>query len=126
MARKQQEDFDFEVTFYEKILERKPDFIEALMALGDLYTKKGRAADGLKIDQKLAQLRPDDSAVLYNLACSYSLVNNLEASLNTIKKAIEYGYDNLAYLERDNDLDNLRRDERFKEFFVGIKGKKDQ
>ena len=125
MTRNQQEDLDFEVRFYEKILERKPDFIEALMALGDLYTKKGRYVDGLKVDQKLAQLRPDDATVFYNLACSYSLVNNIDEALGTIKRAIEYGYDNFEYIERDNDLDNLRRDRRFKEYFLGVKNKKD-
>jgi len=115
------EDFDFEIKFYEGIIERKPDFIEALSALGDLYTKKGLFEQGLKIDQRLAALRPDNDLILYNLACSYSLTNNLDASLQTIKKAIECGYRDFRFLEKDNDLVNLRRDSRFQEFWTSLK-----
>lgn len=124
MARHREDNMDFEVRFYEKILERKPDFIEALMALGDLYTKQGRVEEGLKVDEKLAQLRPNDETVLYNLACSYSLVNNVDEALVNIKRAFDCGYDNFDYLERDNDLDNLRQDKRFKEYFSDVKNKK--
>lgn len=124
MARQREDNMDFEVRFYEKILERKPDFIEALMALGDIYTKQGRYEDGLKVDQRLAVLRPDDDTVFYNLACSYSLVNNVDEALVSIKRAVDCGYDNFDYLERDNDLDNLRRDKRFKEYFSDVKNQK--
>jgi len=124
MTSNQQDDIDFELHFYEKILEHKPDFIEALMVLGDLYTKKGRHIDGLQIDQKLARLRPKDPTVLYNLACSHSLVKNIDEALVVIKKAIEYGYDNIEYLERDDDLHNLRQDSRFREYLLGVKNKK--
>ncbi len=124
MRPRKEEDIDFEIHFYEKILGRKPDFIEALMALGDLYTKRGRYLDGLKVDQKLALLRPDDATIMYNLACSYSLINNLDEALTSIKRAVDCGYDNFEYLARDGDLDNLRQDSRFKEYLMGIKNKK--
>ena len=119
-----EEEMDFEVHFFESILKRKPDFIEALVALGDLYTKRGFFQKGLEIDQKLIQLRPGDPTILYNLACSYSLVNKIDQSLVTIKAAIERGYDDYAYLEWDGDLDNLRQDARFKEFLASLRNKK--
>ena len=42
---------DFEIRFYEGILEKKKDFIQALMALGNLYTAKGRYKEGLEVDR---------------------------------------------------------------------------
>ena len=115
---------DFELHFFESILKRKPDFIEALIAIGNLYTKRGFFQKGLEIDLKLAQLRPDDPMILYNLACSYSLLNHIDEALSTIKLAVEKGYDDIAYLEWDGDLNNLRQDNRFRQILSIIKNKK--
>lgn len=116
----QQEVLEFEIKFYEGILDKSPEFIEALTALGNLYTKAGNYKKGLTIDLKLLGLRPQDSIVLYNLACSYSLLNELDNALKFIKHAIECGYDNIDYLYADTDLDNLKNDPRFKEYMAKL------
>jgi len=116
-------EMDFEITFYEGLLEKKPAFVEALAALGDLYTKRGDYEKGLKIDLKLAHLKPHDPIILYNLACSYSLLNRIDAAFETIQKAVDCGYDNFPFLEKDKDLHNLREDNRFQQFMASIRGK---
>ena len=121
--RKLDKDADFEIRFYEGILQHAPEFIEALIALGDLYTRKGWYGKGLDLDRKLSSLRPEDPFILYNLACSYSLVNDIARSLATIKFAIRLGYDHLDYLEKDPDLVNLRQDQRFKDFIARLRKK---
>ena len=108
------EDLDFEISFYEKLLEKNPDFIHALIALGDAYTKKGRHREGLKIDQRLARLRPNDSNIYYNLACSYSLVKIADDCLEAIKKAVDLGYRDFAFMQKDPDLEFIRKDPRYK------------
>ena len=123
--KKLDKDADFEIQFYESILRNAPDFIEALIALGDLYTRRGWYAKGLDIDRKLSALRPEDPFILYNLACSYSLVNDIPRSLATIKFAIRLGYDHLDYLEKDPDLTNLRQDQRFKTFLARLRKKQE-
>ena len=127
MVRKNQEnnseDLDFEIEFYENILRRKSDFIQALMALGDLYTKKGLYKEGLVIDQKLAQLKPYNPLVLYNLACSYSLLDEISQAFASIQKAVECGYHDFKHLEQDPDLKNLRRDTHFQQFLAEVKNK---
>jgi len=114
--KNKQDDIDFEIRFYESLIEKKPDFIEALAALGDLYTQKGQYKQGLSVDEKLMQLRPEDPIVLYNLACSYSLLEEKDRAYRTIKKAINCGYDNFEHLEQDADLENLRNDSRFQRY----------
>ena len=116
-----QNDREFEIRFYEGILEKKPNFIEALMVLGNLYTKTGLYEKGLKIDKKLSQLRPYNSVVLYNLACSYSLLNENKKAFHTIQKAVECGYRDFEHLEHDPDLTNLRRDISFQQYLNKIK-----
>ncbi|MCR4337556.1 MAG: hypothetical protein NUV91_07105 [Candidatus Omnitrophica bacterium] len=116
-----QSSMDFEIQFYEGILQKKPDFLQALIAVGDLYTKKGLYQQGLAVDEKLSRLRPTDPYILYNLACSYSLVGRVDQAYEAIKKAIACGYEDFRFLERDEDLANLLRDPRFGEYFLQIK-----
>src|SRR3989338_1481462 len=115
---------DFEIQFYEGLLKKKPDFVEALSVLGDLYTRKGFYAQGMEIDQRLSRLKPQDPIVLYNLACSYSLLKDMDKAIKTIQQAIAYGYDDFHHLEQDSDQDNLRHDSRFQEYFLKVKDKK--
>lgn len=118
------EDIDFEIAFYNGLIGKNPNFVEALVALGDLYTKAGMYQEGLAVDERLAQLRPDDPVVLYNLACSYSLLNDIDKAFRAVKKAINRGYSDFNHLERDDDLSNLREDRRFRQYFLRIKNKK--
>jgi tetratricopeptide (TPR) repeat protein len=110
-----QEDLNFEISFYEKLLRQNPDFVNALIALGDAYTKKGCYKEGLKIDQRLVKLKPDDPTVYYNLACSYSLLKMADVSLSALRKAILLGYRDFAFMQKDPDLEFIRRDPRYKE-----------
>ena len=119
----QDKDLDFEIEFYEGIIKKKDDFVQALVMLGDLYTQKGRIEDGLAVDEKLVHLRPEDPYVFYNLACSYSLLNRIDEAYKAMKDAIMLGYDDFIYLERDPDLSHLRQDPRFKEYLAQAKKK---
>ena len=120
------EAMDYEIAFYEGILKNKPDFVEALSALGDLYTKRGFIEKGLKADVKLSILKPEDPYVFYNLACSYSLLENVDEALSSIKQAIELGYKDFNFLEQDDDLENLRKDQRFQRYLARMKNRKDK
>ena len=117
MPKRQNDEMDFQIRFYEDILKEKDDFIEALIAIGDLYTHRGFYEKGLEVDRKLSRLRPEDPIVLYNLACSYSLVQDGDRAFGAIKLALACGYDEFYYLEHDEDLEYLRKDQRFQEYF---------
>ncbi len=118
---KKHDDTDFEIRFMESLLQKNPDFVQALIVLGDLYTRKGFYQKGLVIDKKLSRLRPYDSVVFYNLACSYSLLKDIKNSFTAMKRAIKFGYKDFRHLESDNDLSNLRQDRRFQEYLFSLK-----
>ena len=127
MARKKKKhDIDFEISFYEGVLKRKGDFVQVLSALGDLYTQKGLHGKGLDLDRRLARLRPEDPYVQYNLACSYSLVKEVDKAYRAMKEAIKQGYDDFTFLEQDSDLDNLLQDPRFQGYYSRLKKKRAQ
>lgn len=121
---RKKEDIDFEIVFYENILKATPHFIEALTALGDLYTRAGLWQKGLEVDMKLTELRPEDALVFYNLACSYALLNQTRSALSALTKAIDFGYDDFEYLKGDTDLDNLLKDEHFQQYIKQLEKKK--
>lgn len=118
------QDIEFEIAFYEGIIKDAPDFIEALTMLGDLYTKAGQWQKGLEVDMKLASLRPQDALVHYNLACSYSLLNQPKLALKALTKAFELGYDDFNHLKTDDDLANLLKDPHVREYIDTIAKKK--
>ena len=120
------EKVDFEINFYENVIKNAPNFIEALAALGDVYTKRGFYRQGLDIDLRLSQLRAEDPVVFYNLACSYCLLNDVSSALTALRRAVELGYDDFTHLERDTDLLNLLKDDDFQEYLQKLKKKKQQ
>ncbi|UCD14844.1 MAG: hypothetical protein JSV34_03730 [Candidatus Omnitrophota bacterium] len=119
MKRKRRK--NFEIRFYEKLLRVRPDFVHVLFCLGDAYTQKGFYKEGLEVDKRLAKLKPEDPIVHYNLACSFSLVEDIDAALREFKKAVLLGYDDFSYIFQDADLENLRKDAAFKEFLCKIR-----
>ena len=112
---------DFEIALYERSRRRDPDSEPVLEALGHAYTQRGRFEEGLAVDRRLAELRPEDPIVHYNLACSYSLVGAKAEGLAALERAIALGYDDLEHLEGDRDLDALRAEPRFQELVAKIR-----
>ncbi|MBI3191759.1 MAG: hypothetical protein HYZ36_03760 [Pedosphaera parvula] len=109
LTRTEQRDLDIEIGFLEGVIQRDPQYLEALQILGDDYTRRGKYKEGLSIDEQLAQLRPDDPLVYYNLACSYALTEQHEAAIQTLERAISLGYRDFNWLAKDPDLRTLRK-----------------
>jgi len=114
MNAQQERDLDIEIGFLEGVVRRDPVYVEALRILGDDYTRRGRFAEGLGVDELLCRLRPDDAFAHYNLACSYSLLDQPERAVAEIQRAIDLGYRDFKWLRRDPDLRKVRRHALFK------------
>lgn len=102
-------DLDFEISFFEGIVRRRPNYVEALIPLAEAYTRKGLRARGLKVDQRLSRLCKDDPIVYYNLACSLALTEKPEEALSALQKSIQLGYRDYAYMRKDPDLQSLMK-----------------
>ena len=113
LSGKEKRELDIEIEFLSGLIERDPEYVEALQLLGDDFTKRGQFNDGLKIDEQLSRLLPEDSMVFYNLACSYSLTDRIDDSITALNKAVNLGYDDSKWMDTDPDLNKVRTDPRY-------------
>ena len=114
-----QPQLDFELDFFERILQRRPDFVDVLRVQGNNLTAKGLYVRGLEADRQLVRLRPNDPLTHYNLACSYSLLHLNDAALGSLDASIKLGYCDFEHMLGDPDLEHVRSDARF----VGLLGR---
>jgi Flp pilus assembly protein TadD len=103
----------FQISILEEALRADPSDTETLRFLAHSYIGVGRLEDGLAADRRLVELLPTDPRVRYNLACSCALTDRVEEALEVLGEACALGFDDLALLRRDHDLDSVRGDPRY-------------
>ena len=121
LNRRQARDLDVEISFLEGLVRRDPTYVEALQLLGDDYADRGRSVEGLCVDERLRQLRPEDANVRFNYACSLALNGLFERSCEEIERALALGYRDFKWLQRDPDLAELRKHPSFNKMKARIK-----
>ena len=121
LTRAEQRELDTKIEFIEGLVRRDPQYVDALQILGDHYTQRGRITEGLHVDEKLAQLEPENPVVFYNLACSCSLTQEFDRAVAALQKAIALGYRDFTWLAKDPDLKNLRAHPTFDVIKVKIR-----
>ncbi|MFM1905146.1 MAG: hypothetical protein RLZZ440_3046 [Planctomycetota bacterium] len=99
---------DFDIDFFERLLNRNGDSLEVLRLLAELVSKKGLVERAAELDAKVVELLPEDCLARYNLACSLARAGRPDEAIDSLSKAILLGYDDLAHMDVDPDLDSLR------------------
>jgi tetratricopeptide (TPR) repeat protein len=113
-------ELDAKIEFMSGLVRRDPDYVDALQLLGDHYTQRGLFNEGLKVDERLANLEPENPLVFYNLACSYSLTEQFDRAFAALEQALTLGYRDFNWLARDPDLKNLRAQPAYAEIKARI------
>ena len=110
--------------FLEAELKRHPENVDALAELGQVYTRLGHWEEGLTVDRQLVRLVPESPTVHYNLACSQALLGQAEEAIDSLERAVSLGYDDVGYMQDDEDLASLRLEERFRALIERIRSRK--
>ena len=110
---------DFDIDFFERLLARKQDSIEVLRVLAELVSRKGLADRAVDLDRRLVALLPNDFLARYNLACSLARAGRSDEAIDSLSRAILLGYDDLAHMEADPDLESLRNHPDFQALLGG-------
>jgi tetratricopeptide (TPR) repeat protein len=89
--------------------------------LGDAIHRKAMDYLSVKEYQQASQtfrsqckLQPSNPVPYYNVACSESLLGNLDEALSYLNQSIDKGYRNLSHMKSDEDFDNIRQTDGFK------------
>ena len=121
MSKKNSNDPEFEITFFESVLRRAPTYANVIEILGGLYTRQGRISDGLRMDRKLVKLQPENATAHYNLACSLALSKRNTLALRELRLAVQLGYRDFDWMQQDPDLEPLKHHPDFQTLLSTLK-----
>jgi len=102
-----------EIKVLEKQLEAVPEDVRARILLAADYASYGMQSESVRELQKAVALRPYDSNVLYNAACTYGVMQMKEEAISMLQRAKGAGYANFDWVSRDPDLACLRGNPEF-------------
>jgi TolB-like protein/Flp pilus assembly protein TadD len=100
-------------------LERHPDDTRALYLGAVALSSTGETAKARQWAKRAVAMEPDDSAVLYNVACVYSLLGLADSAIDCLEQAVANGFGHWDWLVHDSDLDPLRAHPRFTALLAG-------
>jgi serine/threonine protein kinase/cytochrome c-type biogenesis protein CcmH/NrfG len=94
-------------------LELVPEDVRARILLASNLAHFKEADESVRHLQTAVALRPGDSNILYNAACTYGVLEKKAEALETLRKAFAAGYSNRDWAAKDADLDCLHDDAEF-------------
>jgi serine/threonine protein kinase/tetratricopeptide (TPR) repeat protein len=112
---------EMEMRILERQLELVPEDVRARSLLAADYANMGRADDAARHLEMTVALRPNDSNVLYNAACTYGVLGKKAEALDLLRRALAAGYANADWPHQDPDLRVLHDDPEFMRLFPSTK-----
>jgi tetratricopeptide (TPR) repeat protein len=106
-----------EIAVLEQQLRDVPDDVRARILLAADYASARREEDAARELQKAVDLRPHDSNILYNAACTYGVMGRKPEAIDLLRRAKAAGYQNLEWTRRDPDLSCLHGEPEFERLF---------
>ncbi|HXW97039.1 MAG TPA: protein kinase [Gemmatimonadales bacterium] len=99
----------------ERHLELNPDDARALYLGAGALMQLGERERAMDWARRAHAIDPEDSGVLYNVACVYALGGMKDEAIQGLDQAIRNGFGHKEWLENDSDFDSIRSDPRFQE-----------
>ena len=97
----------------QKHLELNPDDARALYLGAGALVQLGDRERGLDWTRRAYAIDSEDPGVLYNVACAYANMGQIDDAIACLEKAVQNGFGHREWFENDSDLDPLRGDDRF-------------
>jgi serine/threonine protein kinase/cytochrome c-type biogenesis protein CcmH/NrfG len=108
---------EMEMRMLERQLELVPEDVRARSLLAADYANASRPDDAARHLEMTVALRPNDSNVLYNAACTYAVLGKKIEAMDLLRRALACGYANFAWPRQDPDLKILHNDPEFLQLF---------
>ena len=102
-------------------LERHPDNTRAAYLGGSMLAALGETERAREWLSRALAIEPDDLFTLYNVACGYAQLGDLDSAIELLERALPSALEETkAWLRHDSDLDPLREHPRFVELLRRI------
>jgi non-specific serine/threonine protein kinase len=95
-------------------LQLHPDDVRAVYLGAGALHGLGENARALEWAERALSMDPEEAAVLYNVACTYAVLNETDKALNCLEKAFHLGFGHKEWIEKDPDFTSVRDHPRFK------------
>ena len=105
----------------EEHLKRVPEDARARTLLSVDYATLNRTDEALREVNLALALRPTEATVLYNVACSFCMLNKRAEALDALTKAWEAGFKDADWARRDPDLALLHSEPEFERLYPAAK-----
>jgi tetratricopeptide (TPR) repeat protein len=100
------------IYYYEEVLKLDENNLDAIEGLGAIYS----SAPSMEAKTKKALpllLKAEQLETYFDIACIYSIQNDTEHSIQYLDKAIYHGYENIEWIQKDSNLENIRKTEYY-------------
>jgi len=97
----------------ERHIELHPDDPRALYLGATILARMGDHKRSFEWARRALEIDPEETSILYNVACVYSLLGRTEEAIGCLEKVMEHGTFYKNWAAKDSDLDSLRSDPRF-------------
>jgi tetratricopeptide (TPR) repeat protein len=112
-------DFKKAEALYLNALTQKPDSLETLVALSEMYEKEDKYAKAIIYYGRLADTHAEKkAAAYYQIACLYATQSQADESIRWLQAAADSGFTEWSHLNHDLRFDMIRNSKRFQEFIA--------
>jgi beta-lactamase regulating signal transducer with metallopeptidase domain len=106
---------------HKAIAARYPNQPRALFNLGFMALRAEHFQEGIDAFQRCVGMNYRVGTSSYNAGCGYALAGNADAAMQWLERARNAGFELHGYIDDDDDLDNIRGDQRFKALRRAVK-----
>ena len=95
-------------------IELAPDYADSHYDLGNMFLKiEAKRPEAKTLLERAIELEPADFWAHYCMGCWYALDGKKTQAFEWLEKAIEKGFKDRAWMDKDKDLETLRGDPRY-------------
>ncbi len=94
-----------------------------LSQLGTNLLRQGRYAAAAFCFETSLGVQPGDRVAAYNMACACARLGRRDEAVGWLRKAVENGFTDGAFIEKDPDLEAIRAEPGYKKIIDGLAGR---
>ena len=102
------------VELTERHLELYPNDARALYLGSGGLIATGETERGLEWAARAVDADPDDPAILYNVACTYSMAGRLDEAVDSLERSVAAGFASRDWIINDGDFEPIREHPRYR------------